>query len=597
MARVPKKRRPSSGKVLVLDSDREGVRRLLAHFGRLGYDIENMTEPSRMIERVKNNQADALIIAVEAQGIKGYDLLPIIKRINRSIPIIVTSMDDSLDVASRVREHGVFFYAIKPIDLKEIELVVKNALSKKLARADALVDEERRGTDQDYEEEILDIDGASKILRLSKATLSRLAHKGEIPGSRIGNRWRFIKNQLFEWLRLTAAGNQRNYGTLILETMDEGVAVVDKRLKIVSCNSAYLQSLDIPRDRIIGEHCYRVSHRSEVPCDAATCPARQAFRTERPVKFMHINYDEDGGAHYCDVVALPIKDDQGRVSEVVEVIRDNTEIYHLNQHLNWVVSFVAHELKGTLGSVVMNISAIVDEKLSRTLDEKKRNEMLLSSLGSLKLMNDMIRNYLISSKGRGGQLQTKMQQVDIQNEVLKPMIEELNPLLMKKSMRIDMKSSGERPVECDRSLMRIAISNLLNNAAKYGAAGTTIECGLNLSDRGMEFTCFNEGSGIPADKLDAVFGEFTRFDTSGVGGTGLGLHVVKMIADLHHGTVRAQSGYIIDGRPVSYDAFYANEDYFELREKEAHFKKYADFILSIPGRVIAHSGAHALEEV
>lgn len=581
----------------MLDSDREAVQRLLRHFGRLGYDIENIEEPSRMVERVRNDQADALIIAVEAQGIKGYDLLPIIKRINRSIPIIVTSKDDSLEVASRVREHGVFFYAIKPIDLKEIELVVKNALGKKRLRADVAPDTGRHVTDQDYEEEILDLDEASKILRLSRATLSRLAHKGEIPGSRVGSRWRFIKNQLFEWLRVTAAGNQRNYGTLILETMDEGVAVVDKRLKIVSCNSAYLQSLDIPRDRIIGEHCYRVSHRSEVPCAAATCPARQAFRTQRPVKFMHINYDEDGGAHYCDVVALPIKDDKGRVSEVVEVIRDNTEIYHLNQHLNWVVSFVAHELKGTLGSVVMNISAIVDEKLSRTLDERKRSEMLLSSLSSLKLMNDMIRNYLISSKGRGGQLEMKMQRVDIQSDVVRPMIDELNPLLMKKNMRIEMKVLGERPVVCDRSLMRIAISNLLNNAAKYGTAGTTIVCGLSLTGRGMEFTCFNEGSGIPADKLDAVFNEFTRFDTSGVGGTGLGLHVVKMIAELHHGTVRAQSGYIIGGRPISYDAFYANEDYFELRDEEAHLKKFADFILTIPGHTGAHSGADALEEV
>lgn len=571
------------GRILILDSDKDSVQRLTETLGKEGYKVESINQPSRVIEKIKNDQIDVLLLGVEAQGIKGYDLVPIIKRINRFIPIIVISGDDSIEVATRFREQGVFFYALKPLDMKEIKVVVKNALDKRFKNTREVVWVEKEKIEKrDFEEDILDIEEAGKILKLSKTTISKLAKEGELPAGRIGNRWRFIRNQLFEWLRMTAAGNQKNYGTLILETMDEGVAVVDRKLRIVSCNGAYLQSLDIPRDRVIGEHCYRVSHRSMIPCPEPTCPARQAFKTEHPVKFMHINYDEEGKAHYCDVVALPMKDEQGKVSEVVEVIRDNTEIYNLNRHLNWVVGFVAHELKGTLGSVVMNISALADEKLSQTILENKRNEMLLAALSSLKLMHDMIRNYLISAKGKSAQLQFNITSVNLNNDILKPVLDELRPVLFKQGMIVETQIKGERLVHCDRDLMKIAIGNLINNAAKYGTPRTKIECTIIISEEKFEFNIFNQGIGIPFDKLTEIFNEFTRFDSSGIGGTGLGLYVVKMIADLHHGTVRAESGFIVAGKPITYEQFNTDEKFYELKEEKKTLERFARFILKIP---------------
>lgn len=575
------------GQILILDTDQKAVHQLNECLTKEGYEVLHVEEPSQMLEKVKNNQADAIILAVETRGIKAYDLIPVIKKMNRCIPIIVTSLDDSIEVAARVREQGVFFYAIKPLDMKEIKLVIRNALSRKFKciRETSWIDKEEL-KEKDFEEEILDIEEAGEILKLSKTTLNKLASKGEIPASRIGKNWVFIRNQLFEWLRVTAAGNQRNYGTLILETMDEGVAVVDRQLKIVSCNSAYLQSLDIPRDRIIGEYCYRVSHCSMIPCAEATCPAQQAFKTARSAKLMHVNYDEQGKPHYFDVVALPIRDEHGEVPEVIEIIRDNTEIYDLNRHLNWVIGFVAHELKGTLGSIMMNISALADEKICQTIKENKKNDMLLSSLSSMKLMHDMIRNYLVSSKGNSGQLPFEIATVDIGKDILKPIIEELRPILLKKQMKVEPQIQGERPVFCDRDLMRIVFSNLINNAVKYGTAGTKISCKIIITDQELKVSVFNEGSGIPKEKLTEVFGEFTRFDTSGVGGTGLGLYVVKMIIDMHQGIVKAESGFIIDGESITYEKFYSDEKYYDLRDKEAQLKKFALFVVKIPDQKI-----------
>jgi len=573
--------------VLILDTDKVSVHQLTDILVKAGYEVKITEKPSIVIEKVKANQVDAFIVAVEILDAKGYDLIPAIKMINRCIPIIVTSADDSVEIATKVREHGVFFYAIKPLDMKEIKIVVKNAINKKFKNTQEMDWVDKEGLSKgNFEEEVLDVKKACKVLKLSKTTVNKLVKNGELPAVRIGDKWRFNRDQLLEWLRVTGAGNQKNYGTLILETMDEGVAVVDRQLRIVSCNNAYRQSLDIPCNRIIGEHCYRVSHRSTTPCEESTCPVRQAFKTERPVKLMHINYDDEGKEHYCDVLALPIKDEQGRIAEIIEVIRDNTEIYNLNKHLCWVIDFVAHELKGPLGSVMMNISALVDKKLCHTIDKNKRNEMLLASLGSLKLMHDMIRNYLISSKGKKGQLQFNLTIVDINDDVYKPAIDELKPVILKKEMTIETKIQAERPVYCDRDLMKIVFSNLISNAAKYGTTRTKIQCTITVREKEFEFNIFNEGIGIPMEKLTEVFGEFTRFDSTGIGGTGLGLYVVKMIVDMHKGKVKAESGYIVDESPVTYDEFYTDMKFYDLKKDEKVQKKFARFILKIPDKEI-----------
>lgn len=575
-----KNRKSSRDRILIMDSDQETVKQLRQNLREEGYRVESAEQTNRFFEKIKNEQVDVLILAVEAWGVKGYELIPIIKKINSLIPIIVTSADDSMEVAARVREQGVFFYAIKPLDMKEIKLALKNALNRKFTCRDkASAIHKETVVQRDFEDEILDLTGATKILKLSKKMISNLAKKGEIPASRFGNKWLFIRNQLLEWLRITAAGNQKNYGTLILETMDEGVAVVDKRLKIVSCNSAYLQALDVPRDKIIGEHCYRVSHRSIRPCDESACPVRKAFKTKRPVKFMHINYDNEGNEHYCDIIALPMKDKYGKVTKVLEVIRDNTEIYNFNKHLNWIMSFFSHESKKTLGPVVMNISALVDSDLSSTISDEKRNEMLLSSLCSLKLLHDMIRNYIISYKCENGTIQCKKKVVDINRTVLTPVIGELSPLFYKKNMTIKTKIKGDRLVYCDSALMKIAFSNLVNNAVKYGTNGTKIMCFLTMNNNQFELRVLNQGVGIPRDKLNDIFDRFTRFDKVGISGTGLGLHVVKIIAEMHNGKVEAQSGYLVNDKPISYNEFYAYKQLYNIFEKD--LKKFAAFSLKI----------------
>ncbi len=563
-----------------MDSDTATVQQLKVCMRKDGYRVLIIEKTADIFSYINNNEVNLLILDVDAWGVKGYELIPVIKRMNRLLPIIVTSGDDSIEIAAKVREQGVFFYTLKPIDMTEIRLAVKNALKYGFAHRPTTTYETQPVQEQEVSDEVLDLAGACTMLGLDKDAVRSMARQGEIPVVKVGRKMVFSRQQLVQWLRLTAAGNQKNYGTLILESMDEGVAVIDRHLRVISCNSAYLRSHGVPYEKIIGEQCYRVSRRSTVPCDVSTCPVRQTFKTKKPIKHHHINYDKKGNERYCDVIALPLEDKHGTVSEVIEIIRDNTDMYNTNKHLNWIMSFFANECKGTLGPIVMNISALADDELASSIGARKQRNMLLSSLCSLKLLHDMIRNYIISYKAENKQLFYRMQQSELFTGIFEPVLREFRPVLLKKSMKVEIIRDDTTTIYCDPGLMMVAMGNLINNAIKYGKQSTTIVTEAQLRNKQFELSIFNEGVGIDLNRLDDVFERFTRYDRLGMSGTGLGLHVVKRIAELHGGTVRAESGYIIDKEPVQYRDFLADNRYSDFDEKQCD--KYARFVVTIP---------------
>lgn len=126
MRKLKVKKNLSRGHVLIMDSDRESVRELTQYLAKAHYRVESVLQPAVMLEKIKREHVDAVIIDVEAQAMKGYELIPVLKHAKRHIPIIVTSTDDSIEVASQVREQGVFFYAIKPLDMHELVLVLQH---------------------------------------------------------------------------------------------------------------------------------------------------------------------------------------------------------------------------------------------------------------------------------------------------------------------------------------------------------------------------------------------------------------------------------------------------------------------------------------
>jgi len=107
-------------------------------------------------------------------------------------------------------------------------------------------------------------------------------------------------------------------------------------------------------------------------------------------------------------------------------------------------------------------------------------------------------------------------------------------------------------VDGDRELLVQLVANLVENALTHTRTGARITLGSSVSDTRTTITVADDGPGIPADERDRVFRRLYRMDKSrSTPGSGLGLNMVKAIADLHGADVMlgdAQPGLIVSIR-------------------------------------------------
>ncbi len=116
------------GTILIASSDEPFGEYLFLQLADFHWTIFRVHTVSEILRRLRAEQGDLLLLDSNVEGIPAYDLMPLIKKINPTLPIIALSDDPSLELAKRVREEGIFFQAMKPIDPPEIHMAVGDAI-------------------------------------------------------------------------------------------------------------------------------------------------------------------------------------------------------------------------------------------------------------------------------------------------------------------------------------------------------------------------------------------------------------------------------------------------------------------------------------
>jgi two-component system phosphate regulon sensor histidine kinase PhoR len=104
--------------------------------------------------------------------------------------------------------------------------------------------------------------------------------------------------------------------------------------------------------------------------------------------------------------------------------------------------------------------------------------------------------------------------------------------------------AGEGTVRADVRKLALAVSNLVDNAIKYGKEGGRIALSGRIEDGAYLLEVADDGPGIPAEELPRIFERFYRVDkgrSREMGGTGLGLSIARHIVESHGGTIRVES--------------------------------------------------------
>ncbi len=215
-----------------------------------------------------------------------------------------------------------------------------------------------------------------------------------------------------------------------------------------------------------------------------------------------------------------------------------------NRAYGEVLGFVAHELKSPIASIVTDAAIMrkglvgaVTDRQGETIDRITRQGGRL-----LKLIDD----YLNLDRLESGRLECRpVPDVDLVGDVVEPTIEMSDVLTPERGIAIERAYPEETVrIECDPGLLRIAVSNLLDNAVKYGVRQGRIRIRVGTTGRQAQIVVWNEGPGFPEEAAPHLFRKFSRLDVPELKkkkGTGVGLYSTWRIVRLHRGHIRARS--------------------------------------------------------
>jgi len=116
--------------ILIAYQDDLWARSLSTYFHGIGYRVEVARVVSEMIRRVRKGNVHVVLLDDEIEGVKACDVVPLLKKINWRVQVIMISSEGSLSLVRRLRGAGIFYQAMKPVDLEEIKSAVECAFEK-----------------------------------------------------------------------------------------------------------------------------------------------------------------------------------------------------------------------------------------------------------------------------------------------------------------------------------------------------------------------------------------------------------------------------------------------------------------------------------
>ena len=157
-------------------------------------------------------------------------------------------------------------------------------------------------------------------------------------------------------------------------------------------------------------------------------------------------------------------------------------------------------------------------------------------------MNKLVMQLLSLSKLELGAEQTYCEEIDL-HALCRDAVEKTAVLCESRGMTVECEDT-QVTVRTDGGLLEQVLMNYLSNAIRYTADGGRIEITAAETENGVRLSVFNEGDGLPEEELPKIWEKFYRTDrarTRVFGGTGIGLSLVRAIADTLHGACGAEN--------------------------------------------------------
>jgi len=236
-----------------------------------------------------------------------------------------------------------------------------------------------------------------------------------------------------------------------------------------------------------------------------------------------------------DQVLILLRDITARRRAEGEVLANLARERQLSELKSQFISVASHEFRTPLAAAVGSLELL--ERHGDRIGPEKRAELLVRMQRSLGRLTAIMNDVLTISRVDAGRVVVKAMPLEL-GRFVQDVVREVEDGDRQQHRFVFSQSGGPDVVSTDSNLLHHILSNLVGNAVRYSPAGTTVSVTVEHTAQSFSVTVADEGIGVPEAEQGRIFEPFVRGSNVGqIGGTGLGLNIVRRYAELLGGVV------------------------------------------------------------
>jgi len=241
------------------------------------------------------------------------------------------------------------------------------------------------------------------------------------------------------------------------------------------------------------------------------------------------------------VERLPVENAGDELGQLATVFNETlARLERSFEQLRRFTQDASHELRTPLTAIkTVGEVGLRDERR----DAAAYRDVIGSMLEEADRLARLVDALLTLSRADAGRIPLRPERIDLA-ELAREVTMHLGVLAEEKKQTLRLEANGPLEVNVDRTVLRQAVVNLVDNAIKYTPEGGHVSVRVATTALGLAVEVKDDGPGIPAEALPRVFERFYRVDKARsreLGGTGLGLAIVKHLVIAHGGELRIES--------------------------------------------------------
>jgi len=333
---------------------------------------------------------------------------------------------------------------------------------------------------------------------------------------------------------LSRESANRRYHETIMDTIDDGILVVDSAGGLVYSNSVAQSIFGFSSTLADGDQPQPLT--AKVNVIEVSDAARECLRNGSAVRSECTLYNP---TRHLDVLAAPVDGDEKSGRRALLVVLDKTDEHRLSETMNEFIANASHELRTPITVMLSTVDALRFGGQLTAVEDEFLGQMQASARKMGVLVDELLDLTMFDT----GQTALHLVPTDVA-AIVAATCEELLPVAEKQGIELNVDSlCPGLIVNADVDKLQRVLANLLTNAIKFSAPGSVAEIGCEARCESVVIWVKDQGRGIDAEHLPHVFDRFfrTQPDVGDEPGFGLGLAIVKNLVELLGGTVEVQS--------------------------------------------------------